>query len=78
VTAPGCQRKKHRPKGVLISGFVWFFVAADAIFAKDKTQGSDHPDGYPIPAAQYFTNKCAAEANQSPSEGTQGGVLWRF
>ena len=54
-------------------------TAADAVFAKDKAQGSDYPDGYPIPATQYFTNKCAAAANKSPSEGAQWAgfcMLW--
>jgi hypothetical protein len=37
-------------------------TAEDAIFAKDKAQGTDKPDGYPSPATQYFTNKCAAAA----------------
>jgi hypothetical protein len=53
-------------------------TAADAIFAKDKAQGSDDPDGYSIPATQYFTNKRAAVANQSPSEGAQAGFLFWF
>ena len=50
-------------------------TAADAIFAKDKAQGPNHPDGYSIPATQYFTNKCAAAANKSPSEGAQRGAF---
>ena len=51
-------------------------TAVDAIFAKDKAQGSNNPDGYSIPATQYFTNKCAAAANKSPSEGAQNGSLF--
>ena len=39
-----------------------------AIFAKDKAQGSDNPNGYPTPETQYFTNKCAAAAASSLSE----------
>ncbi|MBR5409136.1 MAG: hypothetical protein IK104_00560, partial [Clostridia bacterium] len=37
-------------------------TAGDAIFVKDKAQGTDKPDGYPSPATQYFANKCAAAA----------------
>ena len=50
-----CSNKK-------IAGEKLLRTAADAIFAKDKAQGPDHPGGYPTPATQYFTNKCAAAA----------------
>ncbi|MBR5410848.1 MAG: hypothetical protein IK104_09255, partial [Clostridia bacterium] len=43
-----------------IAGEKLLRTAADAIFVKDKAQGSDNPDGYPTPATQYFANKCAA------------------
>ncbi|MBR5411164.1 MAG: hypothetical protein IK104_10890, partial [Clostridia bacterium] len=51
-------------------------TAADAIFVKDKAQGSDNPDGYPTPATQYFANKCAAAAYKSLSEGAFKGPLF--
>ena len=43
-----------------IAGEKLLRIAADTIFAKDKAQGADNPDGYPCPATQYFTNKSAA------------------
>ncbi|MBR5410724.1 MAG: hypothetical protein IK104_08620, partial [Clostridia bacterium] len=50
-----------------IAGEKLLRTAADAIFVKDKAQGSDNPDGYPTPATQYFANKCAAAAYKSQS-----------
>ncbi len=47
-------------------------TAEDEIFAKDKAQGSDNPDGYPTPATQYFTNNCVAAAIKSLSERAEG------
>ena len=55
--------------GQKIAGEKLLCTAADAIFVKDKAQGSDNPDGYPTPATKYFTNKCAAAAYKSLSEG---------
>ncbi|MBR3095766.1 MAG: hypothetical protein IKH12_09270 [Clostridia bacterium] len=43
-----------------IAGEKLLRIASDTIFAKDKAQGADNPDGYPCPATQYFTNKSAA------------------
>ena len=48
--------------GQKIAGKKLLRTAADAIFAKDKAQGTDNPGGYPSPATQYFTNKRAAAA----------------
>jgi len=36
--------------GQKIAGKKLLRTAADVIFAKDKAQGADHPDGYPPPA----------------------------
>ena len=54
-----------------IAGKKLLRTAADAIFAKNKAQGADNPDGYLPPATMDFTNKCAAAAIQSLSESIQ-------
>ena len=63
-----CSNKK-------IAGEKLLRTATDAIFAKDKAQGPDHPDGYPTPATQYFTNKCAAAAIVSLIYTAQGCIF---
>ena len=59
-----------------IAGEKLLRTAADAIFVKDKAQGSDNPDGYPTPATRYFANKCTAAAYKSLSEGASRGPLF--